>query len=52
MGFSENLQILRKMKNMSQEQLAERLDEVTLRQLTRNTRLPIPFSCSPMTSNH
>ena len=26
MGFSENLQILRKMKNMSQEQLAERLD--------------------------
>lgn len=26
MGFSENLQILRKMKNMSQEQLAEKLD--------------------------
>lgn len=26
MGFSENLQVLRKMRNMSQEQLAERLD--------------------------
>lgn len=26
MGFSENLQVLRKMKKMSQEQLAERLD--------------------------
>ena len=26
MGFSENLQILRKMKNMSQEQLAEKLE--------------------------
>ena len=26
MGFSENLQNLRKIKNMSQEQLAEKLD--------------------------